>query len=172
MVLNKLAFNAFLFCHSGFGVMVVSFLSGMDGKRIPQQVSFQFDSLSHCVCDVPGKEKPSIESAVMDKTLYAVASEGTSLDSQVSDQAARAPCYQIFDASGDLLETIANPVSDVSRGAAPQAVELLAARGVTLLFAARFGKKMIRELAVAGIRHKESRGEVGHVMRVFPDRRE
>jgi hypothetical protein len=31
---------------------------------------------------------------------------------------------------------------------------------------------MIRELAVAGIRHKESRGEVGHVMRVFPDRRE
>ena len=153
--------------------MVVSFLSGMNGKRIPRQVQFQFDSLSRCVCDVLEKsKKPSIESAGMDKTLYAVASEGTSLDSQVSDQAARAPCYLIFDASGDLLETLANPVSEVSRGAAPKAVELLATRGITLLVAARFGKKMIRELEVAGIRHKESRGEVGHVMQIFSDRKE
>lgn len=112
----------------------------------------------------------SIVTADMDNTLYAVASEGASPESHVSDQAARAPCYLIFDASGEFLETIANPVSDVSRGAAPQAVELLAARGVTLLLAARFGKKMIRELATAGIRHEESGGEAGHVVQAFLNR--
>jgi predicted Fe-Mo cluster-binding NifX family protein len=112
----------------------------------------------------------SIVTADMDNTLYAVASEGASPESRVSDQAARAPCYLIFDASGEFLETIANPVSDVSRGAAPQAVELLAARGVTLLVAARFGKKMIRELATAGIRHEESGGEAGHVVQAFLNR--
>jgi len=108
----------------------------------------------------------------MDNTLYAVASEGASLESPVSDQAARAPCYLLFDASGHLMETLANPVSEVSRGAAPEAVELLAARGVTLLVAKRFGKKMISELASAGIRHKESGGEAGHVLRALLGRKE
>ena len=108
----------------------------------------------------------------MDNTLYAVASEGASLDSQVSDQAARASCYLFFDASGDLLYALANPVCNVPRGAAPKAVELLATRCVTLLVAARFGQKMIRELEVAGIRRQESKGEVGHVMRALSNRRE
>lgn len=139
----------------------------MNGKGIPRQVRFQFDSFSYCVCDVPGKTTVILINAEMDNTLYAVASEGASPESRVSDQAARAPCYLIFNASGDLLEAVANPVSDVSRGAAPQAVELLAARGVTLLVAARFGKKMIRELAMAGIRYKESGGEVGPVVQAL-----
>ncbi|MEJ2316874.1 MAG: NifB/NifX family molybdenum-iron cluster-binding protein [Gammaproteobacteria bacterium] len=108
----------------------------------------------------------------MDNTLYAVASEGASPESRVSDQAARAPCYLIFDARGDFLETIANPLSDVSRGAAPQAVELLAMKGIGFLIAARFGKKILHELAAAGIEYTQSSGQVGHVMRAFLNRKE
>jgi predicted Fe-Mo cluster-binding NifX family protein len=110
------------------------------------------------------KRKSLIVSAGMDKKLYAVASQGQALESRVSDQAARAPCFLIFDASGNLLEKLANPVSDASRGAAPRAVDLLASRRITLLVAARFGKRIIRELAQAGIGHKQSSGQVCHVM--------
>jgi predicted Fe-Mo cluster-binding NifX family protein len=167
VVLNKPVFNAFLFGQPDFSIMVVSLFSGMNGKGILRQVRFQFDSLSRCVCDVQAKSVSLIVPAAMDNTLYAVASEGASPESRVSDKAARAPCYLIFDARGDFLETIANPLTDVSRGAAPQAVELLAMKGVGFLIAARFGKKMLYELAAAGIRHKESRGDAGHVVRAF-----
>ena len=86
------------------------------------------------------------------------------------ESATRAPCYLIFDA--DLQETLPNPVCGVSRDAAPQAVELLAMKGVGFLIAARFGKKILHELAAAGIEYKQSSGRVGHVMRAFLNRKE
>jgi predicted Fe-Mo cluster-binding NifX family protein len=103
----------------------------------------------------------------MDGRCYAVAADGATAESQVSDQAARAPCYLLFDDTGKLRETLANPFSAAAGRAAPQAVELLAGKGADAVIAARFGHKMLSELASAGIGHAELTGSAAAAIRAF-----
>ena len=96
----------------------------------------------------------------MENDIYAIASDGPAKGSRVSDQAARAPFYLLFDDSGTILEALGNPVSPVTGRAAPQAAGFLAGRGIHALLAARFGQKMLRELDSIGVDPVEASGTV------------
>ena len=103
----------------------------------------------------------------MGAKLYAIASNSPSVESQVSNQAARAPHYLLFDDVGNILEASVNPVSDAAGHAAPQAVEFLAGKGVSGLVAASFGHKMLSELAARGIDQFEAQGPVEAAIRTY-----
>ncbi len=97
---------------------------------------------------------------MMSDAKYAVASNGAAKEANISDQAARAPFYLLFDRSGNLLEALRNPFSDTAGRAAPQAAQFLAEAGVTTLIAERFGHKLVSELISKEIGHLESKGSV------------
>jgi predicted Fe-Mo cluster-binding NifX family protein len=130
------------------------------------QAKIQFDIPRPCVCDVISMAE-SRELQEMEKSIYAVASNGPAQESPVSDQAARAPFYLLFDGSGNILETLENPVSPVTGRAAPQAVGFLAGRGIRALLAARFGQKMLRELDSIGVDPVEANGPVKTAISLF-----
>jgi len=96
----------------------------------------------------------------MIKEKYAIAANGPTKVSVISDLAARAPFYLLFDQSGNFLEALKNPLADTPGRAAPQAAQLLAQAGVTKTVAGKFGHKMVSELISKGIDHLESKGTV------------
>jgi predicted Fe-Mo cluster-binding NifX family protein len=101
----------------------------------------------------------------MSKNKYVIATNGATKVSIISDLAARAPFYLLFDQSGTLLEALKNPIADTPGRAAPQAAEFLAEAGVTKLVAEKFGRKMVSELASKGIDHLELKGTVESAIR-------
>lgn len=94
----------------------------------------------------------------------AIAAMAPGTDAQIAEQGARAPFFLLFDEKGELLEALSNPFSAVDRGAAPQAVVLLANKGVTLLVAGAFGQRFVSELRERGIEHVRLSGQVADVM--------
>ena len=87
----------------------------------------------------------------MNKEKIAIASNGDTRKSSVSNQAARCPYYLIFDRSGSLLEAIVNPCKDMMGPAASKAAQLLTEKNVKMVIAGQFGKRMARELENSGI---------------------
>ena len=92
--------------------------------------------------------------------IIAVATLEKTESSQISDKAARAPYYLVFDKSGKLLEIISNPFRDAARGAGPKMADLLAEKNVTVVVAGAFGYKMAKALEAKGIKHHEATGIV------------
>ncbi|MBU0945388.1 MAG: hypothetical protein KKE53_13150 [Proteobacteria bacterium] len=90
----------------------------------------------------------------------AVAAEGTEMTSQISQIAARAPYFLIFDQENKLLQTVENPSTDVRGGAGPRAAALLAEKKVTLVIAGEFGRKMEAALNASQIQTIERQGRV------------
>ncbi|MBN2324300.1 MAG: NifB/NifX family molybdenum-iron cluster-binding protein [Spirochaetes bacterium] len=79
--------------------------------------------------------------------------------SQVSDQAARAPFFLVFDGQGALVETVKNPFR-LGGGAGFAVAKLLADRGIDTFIAARIGDKMTAALRERGIIPHEMTGMV------------
>jgi len=96
--------------------------------------------------------------ASADEIRIAVAATGQAKDAAISQQAGKAPFFLIFDGRGNLLETIENPARDQSRGAGPSAALLLADKGVTLIIAGNFGRKMKQALKEFHIQYVEKTG--------------
>ena len=92
--------------------------------------------------------------------IIAVASLDRTEKSQVSDRAARAPYYLLFDESGKLFEVIANPYYDSARSAGPKVANLLVGKNVTIVVAEDFGSKMIAALNKEGINYYKASGIV------------
>jgi predicted Fe-Mo cluster-binding NifX family protein len=92
--------------------------------------------------------------------FIAVASLDRTEKSQVSDRAARAPYYLLFDESGKLLEVIVNPFYDSARSAGPKVANLLVGKNVTIVVAEDFGSKMIAALNKEGINYYKASGIV------------
>ena len=92
--------------------------------------------------------------------LIAVASLDRAEKSQISDRAARAPYYLLFDESGKLLEVIVNPFYDSARSAGPKVANLLIGKNVTIVVAEDFGSKMITALDKEGINYYKASGIV------------
>ena len=90
--------------------------------------------------------------------IIAVATFKKTESSQISDKAARAPYYLIFDRRGNLLEVISNPFHDAARGAGSKMADLLASKNVSLVVASAFGHKMKSALDKKGINHHEASG--------------
>jgi len=76
----------------------------------------------------------------------AVAAEGSTTDAQISNFAARCPYFLLFNEQGELVEALANPYLRENRGAGPQVVEFLSAKGIHTVIAGEFGAKMIAAL--------------------------
>ena len=85
-------------------------------------------------------------------------------DSEVGDQAGRAPFYLVFDEKGTLLETVNNPFSRGGGGAGFGVAKMLADKEVNLAVAGQFGEKIIQAMNERGLRVFEYTGTVGEAL--------
>ncbi len=92
--------------------------------------------------------------------LIAVASQVDTKNTAVQLKAARCTFYLIFDASGKLTDAIKNPYKDAKRSAGRKVAVFLAKRGVSILIAGEFGKRMINSLKDKGIKYIKKTGRV------------
>ncbi|MGD2269423.1 MAG: NifB/NifX family molybdenum-iron cluster-binding protein [Desulfobacterales bacterium] len=92
--------------------------------------------------------------------IIAVAAVDRTENSQISQIAARAPYYLIFDRSGKLMEVLSNPFRDATRGAGPKVAGLLIEKNVTVVVAGDFGHKMTIALDEKVISHLKATGVV------------
>ncbi|MDY6838102.1 MAG: NifB/NifX family molybdenum-iron cluster-binding protein [Thermodesulfobacteriota bacterium] len=99
--------------------------------------------------------------------VMAVAAIDKTENAQVSEKAARAPYYLIFHEHGKLMEVVANPFHDVSRGAGPKVVSFLAKQNVSVVIAGDFGHKIATSLHEQGINYYEATGMVKKAVQEF-----
>jgi len=95
----------------------------------------------------------------------AIASLGEDKQSQISDQAARAPYYLIFNEKGELLETLKNPFSVGGGGAGFAAAKMLADKEINLVIANNFGPNMIGALEERGLKFEEKTGKIEEIIK-------
>lgn len=100
-----------------------------------------------------------------DSVRIAIASEGKTLDSQVSPIAARSPYFLLFDAQGKLAETTENPHRDASGGAGPRVADVLSRKGVTTVVAGAFGPNMINAMRAKKLTPVEFKGKVTEALK-------
>jgi predicted Fe-Mo cluster-binding NifX family protein len=94
----------------------------------------------------------------------AIASEGAEPDAQVSLHGARAPFYLLYDDSGKLQQSIANPCADAEKGAGPKAAQYLERLGVQIIVAGGFGGRFVAGLEEEGIQQVQKVGIVSEVI--------
>lgn len=97
----------------------------------------------------------------------AIASLGKNQQSQISNQAARAPYYLIFNEKGELLETIKNPFSVGGGGAGFAAAKMLADKEINLVIANNFGQNMIGALEERGLKFEEKSGSIEDIIKTL-----
>jgi len=100
-----------------------------------------------------------------EKVIIAVASEGETMEADVSLLAARGPYFLIFDSEGELVEAVENPYKDNRGGAGVAAANFLAGKNVTIVIAGNFGNKMIAALKAKEIDYFEFEGIVEDAIR-------
>ncbi len=105
---------------------------------------------------------PAILSA--DTLKIAVAADSKKKTTTISELAARASFFLFFDARGNFLEAVENPLKDFSGGAGPRAAKFLADKGTTLLISENIGEKMKEALADHQIEYMEKKGVVHDVV--------
>lgn len=84
----------------------------------------------------------------------AVASEGESVESEISERAGRAPYYLIFE-DKELIETIKNPFAVGSGGAGFSVAHMLSEKKINLVIAGKIGVNMKSALSEKGIESRE-----------------
>lgn len=84
----------------------------------------------------------------------AIASEGKTPDSEISDRGGRAPFYLIFE-DGKLIEAIKNPFAVGGGGAGWSVAHMLAQKKVELVIAGEIGPKMATALKEKGLKYRE-----------------
>ena len=89
----------------------------------------------------------------------AVASEGKTEDSNVSDRGGRAPYYLIFEGD-ELKDTVDNPFAVGGGGAGWSVAYMMAEKGVEMFIAGRIGGNMETALREKGIKFTEFSGTV------------
>ncbi len=88
----------------------------------------------------------------------AIASEGKTQDSEISEQGGRAPYYLIFE-DKKIVETIKNPFAAGAGGAGFSVAYMLADKKVNLVIAGKIGGNMVSALEEKGIKYKEESGK-------------
>jgi len=102
-----------------------------------------------------------------DMIKIAVASDGRTVSSAVSSVAARSSNFLIFDGSGKFVEAISNPHKEIRRRAGPVVVNFLAQKGVRVILAQSFGKKMVDAMKVGDIVYFEYKGKADDAVRKY-----
>jgi len=88
----------------------------------------------------------------------AIASEGKTQNSLISEKGGRAPYYLIFE-ENKLVEVIKNPFTSGSGGAGFSVVYMMSEKGVGLIIAGKFGGNMISALEEKNINYREESGK-------------
>lgn len=101
----------------------------------------------------------------------AVAAEKPDRRSPVSEVAARSGYFLLFDEAGTLLETVKNPVADISGHAGADAADFLHGKGVTVFIAGKFGDRLQRALRQHAIEYSEQKGVVDDVVKSYFENR-
>ena len=92
------------------------------------------------------------------KMKIAVASEGKSIDSEVSLRGGRAPYYLIFE-DKKLVEAVKNPFAVGGGGAGWSVAYMLAEKKIDMVIASRIGSNMEFALKEKGLKFKEVQGK-------------
>lgn len=93
----------------------------------------------------------------------AVAANDKTPAALVSSQAGRGPFFLFFDGKGKLLETLDNPFK--GSGGGTVVADFLAGKGVTVVVAEEFGRKIIEGLKSKGIRAIAFKGSVAEAVK-------
>ena len=72
----------------------------------------------------------------------AITSTGNNLESKLDQRFGRCSYFAIYDTENDGLEFIPNPNKDVSEGAGPASVQIVASRNVSKIVSGEFGMKI------------------------------
>lgn len=88
----------------------------------------------------------------------AIATTKKDKNSEISDQAGRAPFYLIFNEKKELLEVISNPFMIGGGGAGIAVSKMLADKKVNIVIAELFGENMIEALEERGLEYYEKKG--------------
>ena len=115
--------------------------------------AFFMQSLQDLVAD-----DKSINRDTQSAAVIAVSAVGDSELSEISDKAARAPYFLIFDNRGLFVKAIKNPAQNRRGGASTQVTALLKKESVKTLIAVKFGTKMENNLKSAGIQYLKHSG--------------
>jgi predicted Fe-Mo cluster-binding NifX family protein len=86
-----------------------------------------------------------------DKTIIAIPSTGTSLDSMVSENLGRSPYILLFDCEEETLTVIENPGGEMRSGAGPRTAEVIINSGATHVVTGKVGERVEALLKKAGI---------------------
>lgn len=95
----------------------------------------------------------------------AIAADTANTDDPISMNAARAPCYLVFNEEGKLLETINNPYSSVEKCVAPRTARLLRQHHINTLIASDFGDRFSELLRQHHISTVVSQGPTSDVIK-------
>ncbi|MEA2092814.1 MAG: NifB/NifX family molybdenum-iron cluster-binding protein [Patescibacteria group bacterium] len=95
----------------------------------------------------------------------AIAVNNKDQNSQISERAGRASHYLIFDEKGKALGDISNPFLEERGGAGTATAEMLADKGISVVIAGDFGRKMTDALENRGVRYYKEEGSVEEVLK-------
>ena len=98
----------------------------------------------------------------MKKQKIAIASEGKTKQSEISEKGGRAPYYLIFEGE-DLIKTIKNPFAVGGGGAGWSVAYMLADEKVDLVIAEKIGQNMETALKEKNIKSKEASGKISEL---------
>jgi len=93
------------------------------------------------------------------KEKIAVAANGETPAASVSTQAGRAPFFLLFDESGKLIETMANPGKEAGSSGI-EVADFLVSKGVTVIVAEGYGGRIVGVMKDKGIRAVAFKGSV------------
>ena len=92
--------------------------------------------------------------------VIVIASDGNSLNSDISSKASRCNYYIFLDENGNTLEVLQNPHQDVFGGASSKLIDMIHNKKVSHLVAASFGDKLTASLNSNNIKHTIHKGEI------------
>lgn len=94
----------------------------------------------------------------------AIAATAPDTQAPISQFAARAPCFLLFDESKRLLQSVTNPHTQDSALIGIEVAELLNEHAVSVFVAGDIGARLREALESRNIRHVEKTGKVGEVL--------
>jgi len=92
--------------------------------------------------------------------ITVVASDGDTLNANISSEASRCGYYVFLDSKGKVLETVQNPHKDIQGGASSKLVAMLKEKKVSHMIASNFGDKLIGYLEANHIKYTVHRGDI------------
>ena len=92
--------------------------------------------------------------------ITVVASNGNTLNANISSEASRCAYYVFLDSEGKVLEIVQNPHKDVQGGASSKLVVMLKEKKVSHMMASNFGDKLIGHLESNHIKYTVHKGDI------------